>query len=208
MRFADRPEAGQILAARLEHLRERDPVVLGLPRGGVPVAAAVADRLGADLDIVLVRKIGAPGSPELAIGAVGEGGVVVRAPEVLAMLELSWSQVKPSIERAKAELRRRADVLRGPAEPRDLTGRTVVVVDDGIATGSTVAAAVQVVRHLGAARVVLAVPVAPDAILGHLRAIADEFVCVHTPSDFGAVGRWYGDFTQVTDAEVRAILAS
>ncbi|MGQ0841218.1 phosphoribosyltransferase [Actinokineospora sp.] len=206
MRFADRADAGRTLVGLLGHLRADNPVVLGLPRGGVPVAAQVAAGLGAELDVVLVRKVGAPGRPELAVGAVGERAVTVQATAVLRDLCLTWADVADQAERERVELRRRAVLLRGGADPRDLAGRTVVVVDDGVATGATVVAAIEVVRKLGARRVVLAVPVAPVGVLGSLRELADEVHCAHTPRRFVAVGQWYGDFTQVTDAEVGAVL--
>ncbi|MBM7775156.1 putative phosphoribosyl transferase [Actinokineospora baliensis] len=212
MHYADRAHAGQVLGAQLEHLRDRNPVVLGLPRGGVPVAAEVAALLGAELDVVLVGKVGAPGATELAVGAVGEGRqgadwVEVRAEPVLALLELSWSDVADTVAEVKTELADRSRRLRGGTEPRSLRGRTAVVVDDGVATGSTVEAAVRVVRDLGADEVVLAVPVAPAAVLDRLTDIADDVVCPLTPDDLTSVGRWYTDFTQVDDAEVRHLLA-
>jgi putative phosphoribosyl transferase len=206
MRFADRADAGRVLAGRLTHLRDENPLVLGLPRGGVPVAAEVATRLGAEVDIVLVRKVGAPGHPELAVGAVGEGGVTVRADDVLRDLDLAWSDMADTVAGERAEIHRRADLLRAGAAPRDLTGRTVILVDDGVATGSTAAAAVQVVRGMGAAWVVVAVPVAPPDVLARLRTLADEVVCPLAPQRFVAVGYWYENFNQVPDSEVRAIL--
>ncbi|SDI77545.1 putative phosphoribosyl transferase [Actinokineospora alba] len=206
MRFADRADAGRVLAGRLTHLRAENPLVLGLPRGGVPVAAEVATRLGAEVDVVLVRKVGAPGHPELAVGAVGEGDVTVHADDVLRDLDLAWSDVAATAAGERAELRRRAELLRAGAAPRDLAGRTVILVDDGVATGSTMAAAVRVVRGMGAARVVVAVPVAPPDVLVRLGKVADEVVCPLTPQRFVAVGYWYEDFNQVQDSEVRAIL--
>ncbi|MGH3860628.1 phosphoribosyltransferase [Actinokineospora sp.] len=206
MRFADRADAGRVLAGWLTHLREENPLVLGLPRGGVPVAAEVATHLGAEVDVVLVRKVGAPGHPELAVGAVGEGDVTVRADDVLRDLDLAWSDVAATADGERAEVRRRADLLRAGAAPRDLAERTVILVDDGVATGSTMAAAVRVVRGMGAARVVVAVPVAPLDVLVRLRKLADEVVCPLTPQRFVAVGYWYEDFNQVQDSEVRAIL--
>ncbi|WP_026426117.1 phosphoribosyltransferase [Actinokineospora inagensis] len=210
MHYADRVHAGRVLGARLEHLRERDPVVLGLPRGGVPVAAEVAALLRAELDVVLVGKIGAPGAVELAVGAIGRHGeqwVEVRAEPVLALLELSWSDVADTVAAVKAELTDRARRLCGDVAPRSLAGRTAVVVDDGVATGSTIEAAVRVVRDLGAEQVVLAVPVAPAAVLDRLGEIADEVVCPLAPVDLDAVGQWYEDFTQVDDAVVRDLLS-
>jgi putative phosphoribosyl transferase len=205
MRFRDRAHAGRALAARLGHLRDAAPVVVGLPRGGVPVAAEVAAALGAQLDVVLVRKIGAPGREELAVGAIGEDGVTVRNDAVLHELGLSWDDLADRIEHERAEIRRRAALLRPGARP-DLRARTVILVDDGIATGATVVAALRVLRDLGAGHVVLAVPVAPPDSLEALAPLADEVVCPVTPKRFAAVGQWYDDFTQVPDDRVRALL--
>jgi putative phosphoribosyl transferase len=205
MRFRDRAHAGRALAARLEHLRATDPVVVGLPRGGVPVAAEVAAALGAQLDVVLVRKIGAPEREELAVGAIGEDGVTVRNEAVLRELGLSWEDLADQVERARAEVRRRAEMLRPGTRP-ELRGRTVILVDDGIATGATVVAALRVLRDLGVTRIVLAVPVAPPDSLAALRPLADEVVCPSTPRRFAAVGQWYDDFTQVPDDQVRTLL--
>ncbi len=207
MRFRDRADAGRALAARLGHLRAADPIVVGLPRGGVPVAAEVAAALGAQLDVVLVRKIGAPGREELAVGAIGEDGVTVRNDAVLRELGLSWDDLADQIERERAEIRRRAAVLRTGDRP-ELRGRTVILVDDGIATGATVVAALRVLRDLGATHVVLAVPVAPPDSLAALAPLADEVVCPVTPRRFAAVGQWYDDFTQVPDDRVRTLLES
>jgi putative phosphoribosyl transferase len=205
MRFRDRADAGRALAARLTHLRAADPVVVGLPRGGVPVAAVVAAALGAELDVVLVRKIGAPEREELAVGAIGEDGVTVRNEAVLRELGISWDDLADRIEHERAEIRRRAAVLRSGERP-ELSGRTVILVDDGIATGATVIAALRVLRDLGATRVVLAVPVAPPDSLAALAPLADEVVCPMTPRRFAAVGQWYDDFTQVPDDQVRTLL--
>ena len=205
MRFRDRVHAGRALAARLAHLRGADPVVVGLPRGGVPVAAEIATALAAQLDVVLVRKIGAPDREELAVGAIGEDGVTVRNDAVLRELGIAWEDLTDKIEHERAEIRRRAEVLRSGARP-ELRGRTVILVDDGIATGATVVAALRVLRDLGAAHVVLAVPVAPPDSLAALAPLADEIVCPVTPRRFAAVGQWYDDFTQVPDDRVRALL--
>ncbi len=208
MRFLDRADAGRVLAARLTHLRDARPVVVGLPRGGVPVAAEIAAVLGAELDIVLVRKIGAPDRPELAVGAVGEDGVTVRNDVVLREMGLSWADLREQVERERGEVRRRAVSLR-PGGPRPtLRDRTVIVVDDGIATGATVVAALRVLRGLGAGRIVLAVPVAPAESLAALAPLADEIVCPVTPSRFSSVGEWFEDFTQVPEREVRHLLAA
>ncbi|MGB3443304.1 MAG: phosphoribosyltransferase family protein [Actinophytocola sp.] len=194
-----------MLAARLRHLRAADPVVVGLPRGGVPVAAEVAAALDARLDIVLVRKIGAPGHEELAVGAIGEDGVTVRNEAVLRELGLTWESLADEVARERAEILRQASALRPGPRP-DLRERTVILVDDGIATGATVLAALRVLRHLGATRVVLAVPVAPPDSLAALAPLADEVVCPSRPRRFAAVGQWYDDFTQVPDDQVRTLL--
>jgi putative phosphoribosyl transferase len=209
MRFRDRSAAGRRLAEELTELRADDPIVLGLPRGGVPVAAEIAAILGVCLDIVLVRKIGAPDRPELAVGAVGEDGVTVRNDAVLNELGLTWEDLETQVRRERAEIERRATTLRPPNRPRpSLRGRTVVLVDDGIATGATVVAAMRVLRGLGAPRIVLAVPVAPADSLPRLREIADDLVCALAPNRFLAVGQWYEDFAQVPDSQVRALLAN
>jgi putative phosphoribosyl transferase len=205
MRFRDRSDAGRVLARHLAHLREADPVVVGLPRGGVPVAAEVAAALEAQLDVVLVRKIGAPHRPELAVGAVGEDGVTVRNGVVLRELGLTWDDLAEQVEREREEIRRRAATLRPGPRP-DLRTRTVILVDDGIATGATVIAALRILRDLGAAHIVLAVPVAPPDSLEILAPLADEIVCPATPRRFTAVGQWYDDFTQVPDDQVRKLL--
>jgi putative phosphoribosyl transferase len=208
MRYADRAAAGRRLARDLARFGAADPVVVGLPRGGVPVAAEVATALGAELDVVLVRKIGAPDRPELAVGAIGEAGVVVRNASVLRELGLTWDDVEETIAYERAEIDRRAASLRPDADRVSLRGRTVLIVDDGIATGATVLAAVRVARGLGAATVVVAVPVAPADALGGLAEIADEVVCPLAPRRFQSVGQWYVDFRQVPDAHVRELLAA
>jgi putative phosphoribosyl transferase len=205
MRFRDRIDAGRALARHLRHVRAEHPIVLGLPRGGVPVAAQIATALGAPLDIVLVRKIGAPHREELAVGAVGEDGVTVRNEAVLAELNVAWADLADQVAYERAEIDRRATTLRPWPRP-SLRDRTVILVDDGIATGATVIAAVRVTRRLGVRRIVLAVPVAPADTVRRLRGIADEVVCITAPRRFLAVGQWYEDFSQVDDGEVRALL--
>jgi putative phosphoribosyl transferase len=205
MRFRNRVDAGRRLGEHLGHLGAEHPIVVGLPRGGVPVAAEIATALGAPLDIVLVRKIGAPHRSELAVGAIGEDGVTVRNEAVLAELGLTWPEVGDVVERERAEVERRAASLRPGPRP-SLRDRTVILVDDGIATGATVVAAIRVTRRLGARRIVLAVPVAPADTMARLREIADEVVCGMAPRRFLAVGQWYDDFRQVRDEEVRALL--
>ncbi len=205
MRFRDRVDAGRRLGAHLGRLKAERPVVVGLPRGGVPVAAEIAAALGAPLDVVLVRKVGAPDRPELAVGAVGEDGVTVRNESVLTELGMSWADVDDVVAHERAEIEHRAALLRPGPRP-GFDGRTVVLVDDGIATGATVIAATQVLRRLGARRIVLVVPVAPADTVERLRDVADEVVCGLTPRRFQAVGQWYDDFRQVGDDEVRRLL--
>ncbi|MFH9348902.1 phosphoribosyltransferase family protein [Kitasatospora sp. NPDC017646] len=205
--FTDRTDAGRQLAARLAHLAGRDTVVVALPRGGVPVAAEVATALGAPLDICVIRKLGVPYQPELAMGAIGEGGVRVLNEQVLRLARVGDDQLAEVERRERTELARRARRYRGDRPAADLRGRTVVVVDDGIATGSTAKAACRIVRARGAARVVLAVPVAPRDWTDRLAEVADELVCVDTPSPFFAIGEFYTDFSQTGDDEVLRLLA-
>ncbi|WP_051754902.1 phosphoribosyltransferase family protein [Kitasatospora purpeofusca] len=205
--FTDRTDAGHRLAARLAHLRGPGTVVVALPRGGVPVAAEVAAALGAPLDICVIRKLGLPHQPELGMGAIGEDGVRVLNDQVLRPARVTPGQLAAVEARERAELERRARRYRGDRPPVDLRGRTVVVVDDGVATGSTARAACLIVRARGARRVVLAVPVAPEDWTERLGDVADELVCVGTPSPFFAIGEFYADFSQTGDAEVLRRLA-
>ncbi|MGY1688580.1 phosphoribosyltransferase family protein [Geodermatophilus sp. SYSU D01105] len=208
MPFLDRRDAGRRLARLLAPLRGSDVVVLGLPRGGVPVAAEVARALGASLDVVVVRKLGVPVQPELAMGAVGEGGVTVVDARVLALAGVGPADLARVEERERAELDRRARAFRGDRPRVPLAGRTAVVVDDGIATGSTARAACAVVRAQGAARVVLAAPVCARDGAGALAAEVDELVCLETPRRFAAVGQFYDDFRPTEDAEVVQLLTA
>ncbi|MFJ8471399.1 phosphoribosyltransferase family protein [Kitasatospora sp. NPDC094011] len=205
--FTDRTDAGRRLAARLGHLGGPDTVVVALPRGGVPVAAEVAAALGAPLDICVIRKLGVPYQPELGMGAIGEDGVRVLNEQVIRLAGVGEEQMARVERRERTELERRAGRYRGDRPAADLRGRTVVVVDDGIATGSTAKAACRIVRARGAARVVLAVPVAPPDWTDRLSEVADELVCVDTPSPFFAIGEFYDDFAQTGDAEVLRLLA-
>ncbi|MET8712028.1 MULTISPECIES: phosphoribosyltransferase family protein [Streptomyces] len=207
MQFTDRTDAGRRLAVALRHLGRRDPVVLGLPRGGVPVAYEVAQALGAPLDVIVVRKLGVPYHPELGFGAIGEGGVRVISEEIVRRTGVGEKDLV-AVERAEAaELVRRAHAYREGRPRLPLEGRAVVVVDDGVATGATARAACQVVRAQGAAYVVLAVPVASPDAAARLREDADEVVCLSAPALFSAVGEWYRDFSQTSDEEVVALLA-
>ncbi|GKQ35930.1 phosphoribosyltransferase family protein [Streptomyces sp. A012304] len=208
MLFMDRRDAGRQLAARLEQLRLRgaDVVVLGLPRGGVPVAAEVAEALGAPLDVCLVRKLGVPYQPELGMGAIGEGGVRVINDQVVRSARATPDDLARVEEHEREVLAARARRYRGGREPVPVEGRTVLVVDDGVATGSTARAACRIARARGAARIVLAVPVAPKDSTRRLADDADDVVCVHTPWDFYAIGQFYDDFSQTGDEEVVACL--
>lgn len=207
-RFRDRRHAGEALAAELSHL-SGDPnvLVLGLPRGGVPIAYEVARALDAPMDVFLVRKLGVPGHPELAMGAIGSGGVRVLNDEVLEMLRIDPEVVDQVARREEVELDRRERLYRGDRAEPDIRGRTVVLVDDGLATGSTMRAAAEAVRAAGPARLIIAVPVGARETCDSLRAEADEVVCALTPEPFQAVGLWYQDFSQTTDAEVSELLA-
>jgi predicted phosphoribosyltransferase len=206
-RFTDRVAAGRALADLLKQYEQRpDVLVLGLPRGGVPVAFEIARALGAPLDVMIVRKLGAPGQPELAIGAVASGGVTVVNEDIVA-----WFKDPDVIERAEAEerieLERRERVYRGGRPPLDAKDQTVILVDDGAATGATMCAAVRAVRKLGAKKIVVALPVASADAFQMLRREADEVICISTPFPFYAVGQWYADFSQTTDQEVKDLLA-
>jgi putative phosphoribosyl transferase len=206
MPFRDRVDAGRRLAPQLMHLRGGDVVVLGLPRGGVPVAAEVARSLDAPLDIIVVRKLGVPFHPELAMGAIGEGGVRVLNDDLVRAARVTAAQLARAEQSERAELERRAGRYRGGRPRIPLAGRTAIVIDDGIATGSTARAACQVARALGAVRVVLATPVAPPSVLHELRRVADDVICLESPAEFQAVGQWYRDFGQTTDEQVVALL--
>jgi uncharacterized protein (TIGR00369 family) len=206
MRFRDRSDAGRQLASRLLPLRGEDAVVLGLPRGGVAVAAEVARALGAPLDVILVRKLGVPAQPELGMGAIGEGDARVINADVVRYAGVSETDITAVERRERSELERRIKRFRGDAPREPLAGRIAVLVDDGIATGSTARAACQVARAQGAARVVLAVPVAPPSAEAALAGDADELVCLEKPQRFLAIGEWYEDFSQTRDEEVVSLL--
>jgi predicted phosphoribosyltransferase len=205
--FRDRAEAGEVLAAQLGHYGGRDDVlVLALPRGGVPVAARVAAALEAPLDLFVVRKLGVPGHEELAMGAIASGGVTVRNEEVVGRLGLGEADLRRVAEAEERELARRERSYRQDRPPPNLAGRVVILVDDGLATGSTMRAAVAAARRLGPGRVVVAVPTAPAATCQRLREEADEVVCTSNPRPFRAVGFSYRSFPQTSDQEVRDLL--
>jgi len=206
--FADRRDAGRQLAGRLQYLASRpDLVVLALPRGGVPVGYEVAEALGAPLDVFVVRKLGVPGQEELAMGAIATGGVRVVNQDVVAALGLSKATLDRVAEAEHAELVRREVAYRGARPPLDVRGATVILVDDGLATGSTMRAAVAAIRQQQPARVVVAVPVAAPSTRDELAGEVDEIVCLATPEPFLAVGRFYDDFAQTSDGEVHDLLA-
>lgn len=205
MPFRDRVDAGQRLATALEHLAGADVVVLGLPRGGVAVAAEVARALKAPLDVIVVRKLGVPTQPELAMGAIGEGGLRV-INDVAVVLGIDDATIAQVEEHEREELQRRARVFRGDRPARPLHGCTAIVVDDGLATGSTAAAACRIARAHGAARIVLAVPVAPPAAVRALRDLADEIISLVLSEHLRSVGEWYEDFSQTSDEDVVALL--
>lgn len=212
-RFRNRAQAGRLLAKQLKAYARRPgtaeagAIVLALPRGGVPVGYAVAAALGLELDLLLVRKLGLPYQPEFAIGAVGSGGVQVLQPGVPGLMGVTQEQVDAISARELAEIERRARLYRGGRPETPLAQRPVIIVDDGIATGSTMEAAVKIARGRQAARVIVAVPVAPPDTLGRLEPEVDELVCLVSPLRFRAVSQWYDAFDQTSDAEVQDLLA-
>jgi putative phosphoribosyl transferase len=205
--FRDRSEAGQALARQLSaYKNQSDVLVLALPRGGVPVAYEVARALEAPLDIFLVRKLGVPGHEELAMGAIASGGLRVMNDEIVAMHRLSEREIDPVVARETAEIARRERRYRGDHPPEPIQGSIAILIDDGLATGATMRAAVRALRRQQPAKIVVAVPVAAPSTCADLREEADEVVCALTPEPFHAVGLWYQDFTQTTDDEVRTLL--
>ncbi|MCA1408079.1 phosphoribosyltransferase [Ensifer sp. IC3342] len=210
MRFSNRSEAGKQLAKALEHYRGQDVVVFALPRGGVPVAAEVASHLGAPLDLLLVRKIGVPWWPELAMGAVIDGGkpAVVRNEETIRFAGISGSEFNSICETELAEIERRRRRYFVVCAPLDVIGRIAIIVDDGIATGATVRAAVAGLRQRKPAKIIVAVPVASRTAVAELQADADEVVCLLQPPIMGAIGYFYHDFAQLTDDDVVRLLAA
>jgi predicted phosphoribosyltransferase len=207
--FRDRRDAGRRLAAELsDYADQSDVLVLALPRGGVPVAYEVARALHAPLDVFMVRKLGVPGYEELAMGAIATGGLRVLDQELLRMLDIPRDVIERVTAIETSELERRERQYRGDRPPPDVRGRTVILIDDGLATGSTMRAAIAALKKEGSKRIVVAVPVAPPETCEALRAQVDDVVCAVTPEPFRAVGLWYGDFSQTTDEEVRDLLAS
>jgi predicted phosphoribosyltransferase len=206
--FRDRRDAGRRLAAELSgYAGQSDVLVLALPRGGVPVAYEVSRALHAPLDVFMVRKLGFPGYEELAMGAIATGGVRVLDEDLLRMLEIPPEAIERVTEIELSELERRERKYRGDRPPPDVRGKTVILIDDGLATGSTMRAAVAALKKEGAKKIVVAVPVAPPETCRALRAQVDDIVCAVTPEPFRAVGLWYADFSQTTDDEVRELLA-
>ncbi len=207
MLFRDRIEAGAALASKLTTYRGQPDVrVLALPRGGVPVAFEVAQALHAPMDVFSVRKLGLPSHPEVAMGAIATGGVRVLNASLVQTLRIPDAVIEAVAAREQRELERRERAYRGDLPPLDVRGRTVILVDDGLATGATMRAAVQAARKLGATRVVVAVPIGARETCEEFRAEADETVCAYTPEPFHAVGQWYADFSETTDDEVHALL--
>ena len=205
--FRDRYDAGETVAERLrEFAGRRDVIVLALPRGGVPVGYMVARELGAPLDVFVVRKLGTPGQAELAMGAIASGGVRVLNRDVVEALGIPEWEIEQVTRQEQEELERRERQYRGDRPPLDVRGKTVILVDDGLATGSTMRAAAAALRKAGASRIIVAVPVASRATCDQLREEGNEVVCATTPEPFYAVGQWYKDFAQTTDEEVRELL--
>jgi putative phosphoribosyl transferase len=206
-RFRDRQEAGEALAEELPGFARDDvTVVYGLARGGVPVAAVVAEKLELPLDVIVVRKVGAPGNPELAVGAITSVGGMVVNERVMSSLGLSHDEVDELARAERAELESQESEIRGDHERIDPAGKTAILVDDGLATGASMAAATRAVRESGASRVVVGVPVASDEAVSRVRELADAVHCLMTPAGFSAVGQWYYDFGQTSNAAVRELL--
>lgn len=207
--YKDRTDAGKQLAERLAPYKDKaDVIVLGLPRGGVPVAYEVASALHAPLDVYLVRKLGAPGQEELAMGAIATGGVMLLNHDVIRELDISDEIIRAISMREWQEMARREGLYRGDRPLPEVAGKTVILVDDGLATGFTMRAAIAALKKQGPARIVVAVPVAAAQTAAELSSEVDELVCLFTPDQFYAVGLWYGDFRPVTDEEVRKLLLS
>jgi predicted phosphoribosyltransferase len=206
--FVDRADAGQVLATQLSAYSDRkDVVVLALPRGGVPVAFEVARQLHAPLDVFVVRKLGAPGQEELAMGAIASGDVVVLNDDVIRALKIPHEAIAAAVEYERQELARRESIYRGSRPPLDVEHKTVILIDDGLATGSTMRAAVAALRNKNPARIVVAVPIGAASTCAELQSLADDCICAIAPEHFRAVGLWYDDFAQTDDAEVCEMLS-
>jgi len=205
--FRDRVAAGRLLAKALEEYRGRNVLVLALPRGGVPVAAEVAEALGAELDLMIVRKLGVPGHSELAMGAIASGGIRVLNPHVISSLTIKDVAIEGVANREQRELERREHAYRGARSRPVIEGRCVILVDDGIATGATMRAAIEALRRQSPAKIVVAVPVAPPDTVNRLRREADEVICLESPELFMAIGQFYVEFSQLSDEAVREQLA-
>lgn len=204
--YRDRHQAGRILATKLSGYAGADTIVLGLPRGGVPVAYEVAAALGSPLDVFIVRKLGVPDYPELAMGAIASGGVVTLNEDVIHAYNIDKDVIDRIAEREQREIIRKEKLYRIDRMPLNVRDRTVIVVDDGLATGASMRAAINALKKLDAFRIIAAVPVAPPGVCSDMVTMADAVVCVETPSSFQAVGQWYFDFTQTSDKEVRELL--
>jgi putative phosphoribosyl transferase len=206
--FRDRAEAGRLLASQLGHLAGSRPLVLAIPRGGVVVGHQIAKALQADLDLIIARKLGAPAQPELAIGAVVSGGIVLLNEELIRVLGVPRDYIERETQAELAEIERRMQLYRGQRPPPQIEGRTVILTDDGIATGYTMRAAIQATRRQNPKRIVLAIPVAPPSSARMLAGSVDELVCLQTPVNFVAVGQFYDEFHQMSDQEVISLLAA
>ncbi len=204
--FVDRVDAGKRLAAALKGFAVGNGVVLAVPRGGVVVGYEIAEALDLPLDVIVPRKLGSPGNSELAIGAVAEDGSVVLDSSLVAYLDVSQEYIAEESERQRREIERRQSVYRQGMEPRQIAGKDVIVVDDGIATGSTMKAALASVRNQGAKSVTVAIPVGPPSTIEELKKMADRVICLYTPEYFQAIGQFYQDFSQTTDEEVIDLL--
>lgn len=206
VRYRNRQEAGERLAAAIETAgvvsQDMRPLVLGIPRGGIPVAAVVAERLGGDLDVLVAHKLGAPGNPEYAIGAVAEDGTVIVDESIVERIGIDPTYVEAERHRQQADVARRSSVLRGDRAPMSLVGRECVIVDDGVATGATLEVSLRLVARSGAGKVVAAVPVGPAETIERLAGFVDAAVCPLQPGPFGSVGAWYDDFSQVREKTV------
>jgi phosphoribosylpyrophosphate synthetase len=206
-RFHNRREAGQLLALELaHHANEKECVILALPRGGVPVAHEISHVLRLPLDVLVVRKLGVPGHEELAMGAIASGGIKILNPNIISALGVTSEALSAVEQREWAELERREKSYRGNLPSLDVAGKTIILVDDGIATGSTIQAAIFSLREREARRIIVASPVAPESVIASLEAVVDEVVCVLRPRYFGGVGCWYEDFSQTSDEEVHRLL--